>query len=129
MVPVADLVALGTVVASASCSGPHIPYKGGRIDATRGGAFGVPEPDQSVDIHLTRMAAAGFDQKSFIQLTACGHTIGRSQKHAAAVPDSLTGSVHHAGFPNIVGVDAVTPNNTQGGIHFDNTVDAFDSSV
>lgn len=33
------------------------------------------------------------------------------------------------GFPTVVGPDAVTPNNTQGGIHFDLTVDVFDPLV
>jgi len=74
---VADLIALGTVVVSASCSGPHLPYKGGRIDATQGGLEGVPEPDEALNSTLARMAAAGFDQTGTIQLTACGHTIGQ----------------------------------------------------
>jgi hypothetical protein len=34
-----------------------------------------------------------------------------------------------AGFPTVVGPDAVTPNNTGGGISFDSTVDVFDPLV
>lgn len=37
--------------------------------------------------------------------------------------------MHHAGFPTIVGPEAVTPNNTVGGIHFDSTVAIFDVDV
>jgi hypothetical protein len=33
------------------------------------------------------------------------------------------------GFPTVVGPEAVTPNNTAGGIHFDSTVDVFDPLV
>lgn len=39
----ADLVALSTVVAVGACGGPKIPLRVGRIDATEGGEFGVPE--------------------------------------------------------------------------------------
>jgi hypothetical protein len=54
------------------------------------------------------------------------------------------GSVHHVshlisdnfhanylkgGFPTVVGPEAVTANNTAGGIHFDSTVDVFDPLV
>jgi hypothetical protein len=39
------------------------------------------------------------------------------------------GSVHHGGFPTVVGPGAVLKNNTAGGIHFDSTVDVFDVDV
>jgi hypothetical protein len=78
--------------------------KAGRADATQGGAFGVPEPDQDIQSTLARMQGAGFNQTAAIQFTACGHTIG---------------SVHHGGFPLIVPASAVTPNNTNGGITFE----------
>jgi catalase (peroxidase I) len=78
--------------------------RGGRTDATQGGASGVPEPDQDITSTFARMAAAGYNQTAMIQFTACGHTIG---------------SVHHGGFPLIVPASAVTPNNTNGGIPFE----------
>jgi hypothetical protein len=101
---VADLLALGTVVSSAACSGPTLQMRAGRIDATQGGAFGVPEPDMDLPTTLSHMARAGYNQTAMIQFTACGHTIG---------------SVHHGGFPLIVPASAVTPNNTNGGITFE----------
>ncbi|KZT35666.1 heme peroxidase [Sistotremastrum suecicum HHB10207 ss-3] len=105
----ADMVALGSTVASAACGGPIFPFKGGRISATQAGEFGVPEPDEELQPTLERFAGAGFSQTRAIQLTAC--------------------SVHHAGFPLIVDTSVVTPNNTQGGIHFDDTVAVFDNHV
>ena len=73
---VADLVALGTTIASAACAGPILPFKGGRISATVAGDFGVPEPDEELSPTIARFAGAGFSQTRAIQLTACGHTIG-----------------------------------------------------
>lgn len=110
---VADMIALGTVVAVGSCSGPLMPFSGGRVDATAGGAFGVPEPEGDLQTHLTRFAGAGFNTTEAIELTACGHTIG---------------SVHQGGFPNIV-QNAETPDNTNGAVHFDDTFDKFDDHV
>lgn len=37
--------------------------------------------------------------------------------------------IEKGGFPTVVGPEAVTPNNTAGGIHFDSTVDVFDPLV
>jgi hypothetical protein len=39
------------------------------------------------------------------------------------------GSVHHGGFPTVVGLEAVSDNNTAGGVHFDSTVAVFDTDV
>ncbi|KAL3420243.1 WSC domain-containing protein-like protein 1 [Phlyctema vagabunda] len=113
-VSMADLIALSVVMSVGICGGPQIPLRAGRIDATEGGAFGVPAPETELDLTLEFFAGAGFDQVSAIGLTACGHTLG---------------SVHHGGFPAVVGPEAVTPNNTAGGIHFDDTVAIFDSKV
>ncbi|KAH8114592.1 heme peroxidase [Phellopilus nigrolimitatus] len=109
----ADMIALGTVVAIGSCSGPLIPYKGGRIDATAAGDYGVPEEFGTLETHLGQFARAGFNHTEMIQLTACGHTIG---------------SVHQNGFPDVV-QNAVTPNNTEGGVHLDDTFDVFDNHI
>ncbi|KAJ3970788.1 heme peroxidase [Lentinula raphanica] len=109
-VSMADMIALGVVTSIGSCSSPsiHVPLRGGRIDATEGGAFGVPAPETDIQTTLNQFAQAGFNQQDSIALTACGHTLG---------------SVHHAGFPQVVGPEAVTPNNTGGGEHFDSTLD------
>ncbi|KAJ3716374.1 heme peroxidase [Lentinula raphanica] len=80
----------------------------------RGGAFGVPAPETDIQTTLDQFEQAGFNQQDSIALTACGHTLG---------------SVHHAGFPQVVGPEAVTPNNTGGGEHFDSTLDVFDILV
>jgi Peroxidase len=111
---VADLVATSVVMAVGNCGGPQIPLRGGRIDATGPGPFGVPAPDTDLKTTLSFFATSGFNQVDSIGLTACGHTMG---------------SVHHGGFPTVVGPSAVTPNNTAGGIHFDDTVDMFDDHV
>jgi hypothetical protein len=38
--PVSDLIALGTVMATGACSGPHVQFRGGRVDATTAGPTG-----------------------------------------------------------------------------------------
>ncbi|KAJ3774694.1 heme peroxidase [Lentinula raphanica] len=115
-VSMADMIALGVITSIGSCSSPsiHVPLRGGRIDATEGGAFGVPAPETDIQTTLDQFEQAGFNQQDSIALTACGHTLG---------------SVHHAGFPQVVGPEAVTPNNTGGGEHFDSTLDVFDILV
>jgi hypothetical protein len=111
---VADLVAMSVVMSVGNCGGPQIPARGGRIDATGPGPFGVPAPETDLETTLGFFAVSGFNQEDSIGLTACGHTMG---------------SVHHGGFPTVVGPSAVTPNNTAGGIHFDDTVAVFDDHV
>ena len=111
--PVADMIALGTVMAVGACSGPLMPFKGGRIDATEGGATGVPEEFGTLDVFLEQFSRAGFNQTEMIELVACGHTLG---------------SVHQAGFPDVV-QNAETADNTNGGVHFDDTVDVYDNHV
>ena len=59
-----------------NCGGPQIPVRGGRIDATEGGPFGVPAPETELDLTLEFFANAGFNQVDSIGLTACGHTLG-----------------------------------------------------
>ncbi|KAF9040231.1 heme peroxidase [Hymenopellis radicata] len=115
-VSMADLIALSVVISIAGCSDPPlvVPLRGGRIDATEGGATGVPEPESSLRETLEIMEKAGFSMQDTIMLTACGHSMG---------------SVHHAGFPQVVNESAVTPDNLGGGIHFDATADVFDDLV
>lgn len=114
-VSMADLVALSVSMSIGNCGGPQIPVRGGRIDATGPGPEGVPAPETSLELTLEYFANAGFNQVDSIGLTACGHTMG---------------SVHHGGFPTVVGNETVNPNNNSaGGIHFDATVDVFDKKV
>ncbi|KAL8736834.1 MAG: hypothetical protein Q9181_002276 [Wetmoreana brouardii] len=73
---VADLIALGTVVAIGACGGPNIPFRGGRVDATGPGRSGVCEPETDIKTTLSNFAGAGFNQQDTIGLTACGHSMG-----------------------------------------------------
>ena len=82
----ADLVALGAVVAVGGCGGPNIPLRGGRIDATEAGSTGLCEPETDLKTTLREFSDAGFSQKDTISLTACGHTMG-GYVHANAFYD------------------------------------------
>ncbi|MCJ1466608.1 hypothetical protein MMC07_005228 [Pseudocyphellaria aurata] len=110
----ADLIALGAVISIKSCGGPYVPLRGGRVDATEAGPFGVCEPETPLDTTLSKFAAAGFNQADTIALTACGHSMG---------------GVHHADFPQVVSEAAVGPNNADGRAPFDESVAAFDVKV
>lgn len=57
--------------------GPHITYRGGRVDATGPNTpGGVPEPFQTLDDHTSAFARMGFNQTEMIGLIACGHSLG-----------------------------------------------------
>ena len=74
---VADLVALGLVIAVGACGGPYVPLRGGRIDATGPGPVDVSfDPETPLNTTLKGFAQAGFSQEEAITLTACGHTMG-----------------------------------------------------
>lgn len=109
-----DLIALGVVLATSSCGGPHVPFRGGRIDATAAGPTGVPKPEDDVHTILTDMGNANFNSDDTIALTACGHTLG---------------GVHRSTFPQVVPASAVTSTNTDGRQAFDGTVATFDTTV
>ena len=72
----ADLIALGTAMAIGTCSGPPIPLRGGRVDATEAGPSGVCQPETDLQTTLASFSGAGFNQAVTISLTACGHTMG-----------------------------------------------------
>ncbi|KAK7038720.1 hypothetical protein VNI00_010604 [Paramarasmius palmivorus] len=72
----ADIIAMGTVLAVASCDGPTIPYRAGRVDATGPGPLGVPQPQEELATHMEQFRRAGFTQSEMIGLTACGHALG-----------------------------------------------------
>ncbi|KAF2728138.1 heme peroxidase [Polyplosphaeria fusca] len=114
-VPMADLVALGTVMSNNLCGSRLMPYQPGRIDATAAGhTTGVPAPETDLEETLLFFDRAGFNETDSIALTACGHTLG---------------SVHHGGFPEVVDDSTVTPTNTNGGANFDSTRGIFDPLV
>ncbi len=98
-------------MAVASCGGPHIEMKAGRVDATAAGPSGVPEPETDISDTLTDFSNAGFVTDDAITLTACGHTMG---------------GVHHSTFPQAVPASAVSSTNTDGRVAFDETVAVFD---
>ncbi|TVY62831.1 WSC domain-containing protein [Lachnellula suecica] len=105
----ADNIALGLVVSLVTCGGANtgIPLRAGRIDAVEAGPAGVPEPTTDLATTLAQFAAAGFNQSETIALTACGHSLGRT---------------HYSNFPDII-------SSLDGGVGFDSTPAAFDSSV
>ncbi|KAJ6590577.1 L-ascorbate oxidase [Mycena vulgaris] len=100
----ADLIAIATVWAVATCSGPVIPMRGGRIDAEAAGPTGVPEPSDSLQSLTDNFAKQGFNVSEMIQLVACGHTLG---------------GVRYPDFPTIVSPGANTA---------DTVVDLFDET-
>ncbi|KAF2135353.1 uncharacterized protein K452DRAFT_303606 [Aplosporella prunicola CBS 121167] len=87
----ADLLAIGVKVASASCQGPEVAFRAGRIDATDLGVTGVPKPDQDLKTHTTKFANQGFNVSDMIAMVACGHAFG---------------GVHGKDFPEITGDDS-----------------------
>ncbi|KXJ88031.1 heme peroxidase [Microdochium bolleyi] len=95
-VPLADLIALGVVVAADRCGGPKIEFRAGRVDAAAAGAWGVPKPDQDLATHTASFARQGFSKADMIALVACGHTLG---------------GVHHEDFPQVVGDPDANPGN------------------
>lgn len=84
----ADIIAIGAVFAVATCGGPIIPFRGGRIDAWTAGPAGVPEPHQDLKTHTDMFTKQGFTATEMVKLVACGHTFGsvRSTDFPALVP-------------------------------------------
>lgn len=101
----ADIIALGAVFAVATCGGPIIPFRGGRVDTWTAGGFGTPEPQHDLDTLKETFRKMGFSSTEMITLTACGHTIGgmRDVDFPTLVPASTDPSK-----PNIVDFDSTT---------------------
>ncbi|KAJ7185156.1 heme peroxidase [Mycena haematopus] len=112
-VSVADVIALGAIMAFENCGGPEIPFRGGRVDAAGPNAPGVPQPQDSLDTHIADFARQGFTQTEMISLVACGHSFG---------------GVQHSFFPDVV-PDLDDPTDTQSVQHFDSTFTNFDNNV
>ncbi|KAG5653854.1 hypothetical protein H0H81_009933 [Sphagnurus paluster] len=71
---------MGTVLSVASCGGPIIPFRGGRVDATKAGPDTVPEPYEDLEDHIESFKRQGFTKTEMIGLVACGHTLGGVRK-------------------------------------------------
>ncbi|KAJ7616699.1 heme peroxidase [Mycena polygramma] len=112
-VSIADVLAVGVIIAIENCGGPEIAFRGGRADADKPNAPGVPEPQQDIATHIATFARQGFTQTEMIGLVACGHTFG---------------GVQHVPFPDIVGV-LNDSSSTLDVAHFDSTFVAFDNKV
>ncbi|KAJ7150708.1 heme peroxidase [Mycena filopes] len=112
-VSIADALTLGATIAIENCNGPQIAFRGGRIDATKPNAPGVPEPQQDLPTHIRAFARQGLNQKEMIGLIACGHSFG---------------GVQHVPFPQIV-PEMDDPTNTESVAHFDSTSVTFDNNV
>jgi len=106
---IGDLIALGVYASVRTCSGPIIPMRGGRIDASIAGPAGVPQPQNGQGLFITQFTRMGFNTTDMIKMTACGHTLG---------------GVHAGDFPNIV-APGTAPNDFQ---LFDETL-GFDNAI
>lgn len=93
-------------MAVAACGGPIIPFRGGRIDATGPGVFGVPEPHQSLEAHTESFRLQGFNRSEMIGLVACGHTLGGVT--SADFPDIVTPPNSTASLPIVKTFDSTT---------------------
>ncbi|KAJ7775712.1 heme peroxidase [Mycena maculata] len=112
-ISMADILTLGVVLAIKNCGGPSIPYRPGRIDATEAGPAGVPQPQEPLETHIAEFALQGFNATEMIGLVACGHTLG---------------GVHQIDFPLSV-EGAITTDNPEGVVHFDDTFDVYDNHI
>ncbi|KAF8180920.1 heme peroxidase, partial [Mycena galopus ATCC 62051] len=75
-VGMADIIAMGAVMSVVACGGPVLPFRAGRIDATKAGPEIVPEPQQDLDSHVAAFKRLGFNETEMIGLLACGHALG-----------------------------------------------------
>ncbi|KAF9077113.1 heme peroxidase [Rhodocollybia butyracea] len=103
----ADVIALGAILAVATCGGPFIPFRAGRIDATVAGPATVPQPQESLATHTEDFRQMGFNATEMITLVACGHTLG---------------GVRQVDFPDIIA------DSEEAFVDFD-TTPAFDNTI
>ncbi|KAM0376741.1 hypothetical protein ACHAPY_007291 [Fusarium culmorum] len=108
----ADLIALGTVVATGGCSGPDVPFRAGRIDAGKPGPSGVPEPSTNLKETFAAFQKAGFTKEDMTTMVACGHALG---------------GVHSVDFPDATGIKADPNNDTS--VPFQKDISSFHNGV
>jgi catalase (peroxidase I) len=104
----ADIIALGAVFAVATCGGPIVPFRGGRVETWTAGGFGTPQPQQDLDTLTESFRKQGFSRSQMIALTACGHTIGgvRDTDFPMLVsPSTIQGRPHIVDFDNTTQYD------------------------
>lgn len=92
----ADAIALGAVIAVESWSvilwsllvstlialgsgGDYIPFRGGRVDATKPGPPGVPEPADTLEKHTRDFSRLGFTPKEMIQVKPISFCVHESR--------------------------------------------------
>lgn len=105
-----DLIALGVYASVRSCGGPAVTYRAGRIDATRRGDPGVPQPENTVLSFQQQFERMGFTNSEMVEVTACGHTIG---------------GVHTSDFADIIDPASVV----DGQATLDGSVAVFDNKI
>lgn len=108
----ADLIALGTVVATGGCGGPQVPFRAGRVDAYKAGPAGVPEAHTNLKDTFARFTKAGFTKEDMTALVACGHAVG---------------GVHHVDHPEITGQEVSADNYTS--VPFQTNFRSFNNGV
>ncbi|KAJ7242315.1 putative L-ascorbate oxidase [Mycena rebaudengoi] len=75
-VSIADVLAVATIIGIEGCGGPEIAFRGGRVDAMKPNALGVPNTDDSLKSFHSTFSRLGFTPAEMIGLVACGHTLG-----------------------------------------------------
>ena len=106
------MIAIGAIMAVATCGGPIIPFRAGRIDTWTPGGPGAPEPQHDLPTLTESFRKQGFNQAEMIKLVACGHTMG---------------GVRSADFPQLVAPNPNSPNPVIE--NFDKTTESFDNAV
>lgn len=107
----ADVIAIGAIMATNTCGGPILPFRGGRVDAWAAGETGTPQPQEDLPTLTESFRRQGFNQTEMIKLVACGHTLG---------------GVRSADFPQLV---PPNPNSVYPVIkNFDNST-SFDNAI
>lgn len=103
----ADIIAVGAVHSVASCGGPIIPFRGGRIDTFSPGGTGTPEPQHDTETFIEQFRKQGFSQSEMIKLVACGHTMGgvRSAEFPELVPPGEGDALVIQGFDSTPSFD------------------------
>lgn len=106
-----DLIAIGLSTAVRSCGGPAIPVRFGRVDATRSGGSGVPQPQNDIGTFQNQFARMGFNNSGMVTLVACGHTFG---------------AVHASNQPLIVAAGSAPPYDA---MSMDSSPSTFDNRI
>lgn len=106
-----DLIALGLRTAVRACGGPLIPLRLGRVDATKAGSSGVPQPQNDLGTFQNQFLRMGFNTSGMITLVACGHTFG---------------AVHASNQPLVVAPGSAPPYDS---MSMDSTPSTFDNRI